>query len=86
MTDGTQFSIEPESADGFYIIVSRDLTVYEQYNDAVAEIQSKVATDTDCFLAEVTIDNIGSEDIAISLEQIGWQQIIQDMAASEGPN
>lgn len=88
MTDGTQFTIDPTADDGFYVIVSSDLTVYERYDDAISEVQNKVATNTDSFLAEVTIDNNGSDDVAISLGQVGWQQIIQDMTAieSEGPD
>lgn len=87
MTDGTQFSVDPDTEDGFYVIVSSDLTVYERYDDAVSEVQNKVSTNTESFLAAVTIDNDGSDDVAISLEQVAWQQIIQDMAAveSEGP-
>ena len=83
MTDGTQFTIDPAADDGFYVIVSSDLTVYERYDDAISDVQNKVATNTDSFLAEVTIDNNGSDDVAISLGQVGWQQIIQDMTAIE---
>ena len=42
-------------------------------------METKIADETDSFLAEVTIDNDGSDDVAISLEQVGWQQIIRDM-------
>ena len=82
--DGVQFSVDPEEDEGFYVTVGEELTVYEQYDAAVAEVQQKVSTETDSFLAEVTIDNNGSDDVAISLEQVGWQQIIQDMAELEG--
>ena len=81
---GVQFSVDPEEDEGFYVTVGEELTVYEQYDAAVAEVQQKVSTETDSFLAEVTIDNNGSDDVAISLEQVGWQQIIQDMAELEG--
>jgi len=81
--DGVQFSVDPEEDEGFYVTVGEELTVYEQYDAAVAEVQEKVSTETDSFLAEVTIDNDGSDDVAISLEQVGWQQIIQDMAGLE---
>ena len=81
---GVQFSVDPEEDEGFYVTVGEELTVYEQYDAAVAEVQQKVSTETDSFLAEVSIDNNGSEDVAISLEQVGWQQIIQDMAELEG--
>ena len=77
--DGVQFSVDPEEDEGFYVTVGEHLTVYEQYDAAVAEVQKKVSTETDSFLAEVTIDNNGSDDVAISLEQVGWQQIIRDM-------
>jgi len=82
--DGVQFSVDPEEDEGFYVTVGEELTVYEQYDAAVAEVQQKVSTETDSFLAEVSIDNNGSDDVAISLEQVGWQQIIQDMAELEG--
>ena len=81
---GVQFSVDPEEDEGFYVTVGEELTVYEQYDAAVAEVQQKVSTETDSFLAEVSIDNNGSDDVAISLEQVGWQQIIQDMAEMEG--
>ena len=76
---GVQFSVDPEEDEGFYVTVGEQLTVYQQYDAAVAEVQQKVSTETDSFLAEVTIDNNGSDDVAISLEQVGWQQIIRDM-------
>jgi len=79
-----QFSIDPDAEDGFYVIVGEDLTVYEQYETAVADVQQKVSTETESFLAEVTIDSTNSDDVAISLEQVGWQQIIQDMVGLEG--
>jgi len=81
--DGVQFSVDPEEDEGFYVTVGEQLTVYQQYDTAVAEVQEKVSTETDSFLAEVTIDNNDSDDVAISLEQVGWQQIIQDMAELE---
>ncbi len=84
MTTGTQFSIGPNSDDGFYVVVAEEVTVYEQYDDAVAEVQTKLASDTDGFLAEVAITNDGSDDVAITLEQVGWQQIIRDLAEHRG--
>ena len=81
---GVQFSVDPEADEGFFVIVGDEITVYEQYDAAVADVQQKVSTETESFLAEVMIDNNGSDDVAISLEQVGWQQIIQDMARSEG--
>ena len=82
-----QFSVDPEADEGFYIFVGSELTVYESYDAAIAEVKERIATDTDSFLAEVSIDNDGGDDVAISLEQVGWQQIIQDMAEeSEGLN
>jgi len=74
-----QFSVDPTGDGGFYVTVGTDLTVYESYEAAVDEVEDKIATETDSFLAEVTIDNDGSDDVAISLEQVGWQQIIRDM-------
>jgi len=82
--EGVQFSIDADTEDGFYVIVGEALTVYEQYEAAVADVQQKVSTETESFLAEVTIDSTDSDDVAISLEQVGWQQIIQDMTGLEG--
>lgn len=74
----TQFTIEAD--EGFYITVADDITVYEAYEDAVAELQSKLAADTDGFLAEVAIDRTAdADDVAVTLEQVGWQRIIRDM-------
>jgi|GEM_PF-1740899 len=78
-----QFSVNPQNDEGFYVIVADQLTVYESYDLAVEEVQEKISTDTDSFLAEVTIDNDGSDDVAISLEQVGWQQVIRDMTTNE---
>jgi len=77
-----QFSVDPAADEGFYVTVGSELTVYESYDAAVAELDEKISTETDSFLAEVTIDNDGSDDVAISLEQVGWQQIIRDMTAT----
>jgi len=77
-----QFSVDPAADEGFYVTVGSELTVYESYDAAVAEVDKKISTETDSFLAEVTIDNDGSDDVAISLEQVGWQQIIRDMTAT----
>jgi hypothetical protein len=74
-----QFSVDPTADEGFYVTVGTELTVYESYEAAVDEVENKIADETDSFLAEVTIDNDGSDDVAISLEQVGWQQIIRDM-------
>ena len=79
----TQFSVDPAAEEGFYVTVGTELTVYESYEAAIAEVQEKIAAETDSFLAEVTIDNNGSDDVAISLEQVGWQQIIRDMTTTE---
>ncbi len=84
MTSGTQFTIDPHGDDGFYVVVAQEVTVYEQYDDAVAEIQTKLASDTDGFLAEVAISNDDSDDVAVTLEQVGWQQIIRDLAEHGG--
>jgi len=77
---GLQFTIDPEQGEGFYVVVGGEITIYEQYDDAVSEIQAKIADDTESFLAAVDIENTSSEDVAITLEQVGWQQIIRDMA------
>jgi len=81
--DSVQFSIDPDAEDGFYVIVGDVLTVYEQYEAAVDDVQQKVSTEAESFLAEVTIDSTDSDDVAISLEQVGWQRIIQDMAGTQ---
>jgi len=79
---GAKFTLGAEE-DGFFVTVGEDVTVYEEYSDAVTEIQEKVATDTESFLAEVVIDTDGGEDVAVTLEQVSWQQVIQDMAQTE---
>lgn len=77
----TQFTVPAPSDEGFYVIVAAgEATVYERYADAVADIQAKLNADTDGFLAEVAIDANGGDDIAITLEQVSWQQVIADMA------
>ncbi len=80
MTEGSKFVVDPTVGEGFYVFVGDELTVYEQYSDAVAEVQEKLSGDTESFLAEVAIENTGTDDVAVTLEQVGWQQIIQDMA------
>ncbi|WP_336326805.1 hypothetical protein [Halovenus sp. HT40] len=78
-----QFSIDAD--EGFYLTVADDITVYEEYDAAVAEIQSKLTTDAEGFLAEVAIEQTGeSDDVAVTLEQVGWQQIIRDMDQAAG--
>ena len=63
--------------------------VYETYAAAVEEIQGKLTADSEGFLAEVAIDRETGDDVAITLEQVGWQRIIRDMdrkpTDSEGP-
>ena len=78
-----QFSVDPTADEGFYVTVGSELTVYESYEAAIDEVQNKIATETDSFVAEVTIDNDGSDDVAISLEQVDWQQIIRDMTTTD---
>ncbi len=82
---GTQFTVDVDD-EGFYVTVADDVTVYEDYNDAVAEIQDKLSTETESFLAEVAIDANDGEDIAVTLEQVGWQQVIRDMGELAGGN
>jgi hypothetical protein len=81
---GTQFTVDADGGDGFYVIVAEGVTVYESYSDAVAEIQEKVSSETESFLAEVAIEANGGDDVALTLEQVGWQQVIQDMADAGG--
>lgn len=84
-----QFSIGAEADEGFYLTVADEITVYETYAAAVEEIQGKLTTDSEGFLAEVAIDRETGDDVAITLEQVGWQRIIRDMdrkpTDSEGP-
>ncbi len=78
---GVQFTVPAPRDEGFYVIVAAgEATVYEQYLDAVADIQQKLSADTDGFLAEVAIDADGGDDVAVTLEQVSWQQVIADMA------
>lgn len=82
---GTQFTVPAPDDEGFYVIVAAGkATVYESYSDAVADIQTKLSADTDGFLAEVAIDADGSDDVAITLEQVSWQQVIADMTNDGG--
>lgn len=78
----TQFSIDAD--EGFYLTVAEDITVYERYDDAVADIQQKLEADPDGFLAKVAIDHTAdTEDVAVTLEQVGWQQIIRDLTTED---
>ena len=77
-----QFSIDAD--EGFYLTVAEDITVYEQYDDAVDDIQDKLEADPDGFLAEVAIDRTAdTDDVAVTLEQVGWQQIIRDLTTED---
>lgn len=78
-----RFRVDPTADEGFYVIVGTDLTVYESYVDAIDEIENKIAAETSSFLAEVTIDNNGNDDLEFSLEQVGWQQIIRDITSTD---
>ena len=78
-----QFSVDTDADEGFFVTVGSEITVYESYDAAVGEVEEKIASETDCFLAEVSIDSDASDDVAISLEQVGWQQIIRDMTTAE---
>lgn len=80
---GTQFTLDTTADNGFFITVAEDITVYEDYDDAVGEIQHKLSTETESILAEVTINANGEDDIAVALEQVGWQQVIRDMTSTE---
>jgi hypothetical protein len=78
---GAQFTVLTPSDEGFYVTVaSGEATIYEEYDDAVADIQSKLSDDTDGFLAEVAIEAANNDDVAVTLEQVSWQQVIADMA------
>ncbi len=77
---GTQFTVDPEAGDGFYVTVANQVTVYEDYADAVDEIQDKLSAETESFLAEVNIAADGGDDVAVTLEQVSWQQVIQDLS------
>jgi len=50
-----QLSLDAK-VEEFFVIVSDELTVYEDYDTSVAEVQ-KIPTETDSFLTEVSIDN-----------------------------
>lgn len=76
---GAKFVVDPDAEEGFYVTVGDEVTVYEEYDDAVTEIDEKIGEDTDSFLAEVAIENDDEDDVAVTLEQVGWQQVIRDM-------
>jgi len=78
-----QFELD-DTDEGFYVFVGESVVVYETYDAAVDEIQTKLSGGADSFLAQVSIEHNGSEDTAVNLEQVGWQQIIQDLSAMEG--
>jgi hypothetical protein len=75
---GAQFTVDVND-NGFYVTVADDVTVYEEYDDAVAEIQEKLSSDTESLVAKVAIDASDGDDVAVTLEQVGWQQVIRDM-------
>lgn len=79
---GTQFSIDP-SDGGFYVIVGATVTVYQQYADALAAIQPTLADDTDAFLAEISIEPTGEEDVSVTLEQVSWQRVVRDLTTEQ---
>lgn len=80
---GIKFSVDA-AGEGFFVTVSDEITVYQDYEDAVAEIQDKLSSETESFLAEVAIDANGDDDVAVTLEQVGWQQVIRDMNDLDG--
>jgi hypothetical protein len=80
---GTQFTVDTDG-EGFYVTVADEVTVYEEYDDAVVEIQDKLSAETESFLAEVAIDANDGDDVAVTLEQVGWQQVIRDMGDLDG--
>lgn len=78
----TSFSIT--SDEGFYLIVADEVTVYESYQDAVGDIKQELADDVNGFLAEVAIEpGTDDDDVAVTLEQVAWPQIIRDMDTDE---
>lgn len=80
---GAKFAVNPDDEEGFYVTVGDEVTVYEEYDDAVEEIDEKIGDDSDSFLAEVAIDSGAEDDIAVTMEQVGWQQVIRDMPTEE---
>lgn len=75
-----QFTVDAAADEGFYAVVGDNVTIYESYSDAIAEVQDKISTDIESFVAEVSIESNGEDDVAITLEQISWQRIICDMS------
>jgi hypothetical protein len=82
---GTQFTVDVND-NGFYVTVADDVTVYEEYDDAIAEIQEKLSSDTESLVAKVAIDASDGDDVAVTLEQVGWQQVIRDMGELDRGN
>lgn len=80
---GTKFTVA--SDEGFWITLADDeVTVYEEYDTAVGEINSKLQNDTEGFIAEVAIGaETTDDDVAVTLEQVSWQQVIRDMTVGE---
>jgi azurin len=71
-----QFEVDEDGE--FYITIAGGATVYESYDDAVAEVGDKLENHDDAFVAETSITGSG-EDMSIELEQVSWTEIIPDM-------
>ena len=76
--DGGSVQFTVGNDEEFYVAVSNQLTVFETYDDAVAEIDDILDVDDDAFLAEMSIEHEG-DDVGVNLEQVPWPRIIQDM-------
>ena len=83
-TDASETCFTVDATGGFWVIVGgEELDVYEAYSAAIRDIQAKLRTDENSFLAQVTIDADGGDDVAVALEQVSWQQVIRDLTAQE---
>lgn len=68
---GTQFTIEVASAEDFYVSVAEAVTLCDNYDDTVAEIQDKLSTDSMSYLPEIPINANATADVAVAPDQIG---------------
>jgi len=76
MTDAAQFDVDETGS--FYVTIGDGATVYETYDAAVDEVQAKLDTANDAFVAEMTITGDG-DDVEVNFSQVEWPKIISDM-------
>lgn len=78
MSDTVAFELADD--DSFYVIVGDGVpaTVYESYDDAVANVQDKLDNSADAFVAQMSFNSSG-DDVEVNFSQVEWPKIIADM-------